>query len=371
MAYKKFLSLAFAGLIGVFLALPADAQHRGAGGGGGGGGRSSGGGGGGFSGGGGRSSGGSSGGFSRPSGGGSFSRPSGGGFSRPSGGVAVAPQRNTSIDRGGFVNRQRPSVNGGSSYNRPGGTFQNRPNTNSFGNRGTFGTNGSRPYVNNRYANPRNNYGRNYGRGSYRGNYGYGYGRNYGYNSRYFNRGFYNNRGYYNSYYLPRLGFSIGVLPFGYYPFWYGNYQYYYSDGLYYQYNDSQYTVVEPPVGAAVNSLPSKAEPITINGEQYYESNGVYYRAVTKDDGTVVYEVAGKDGELNTGDAQYDDAPQFQIGEIVKQLPEDSRKIKVNGEKLYVAPDGTYFQEIRDSANNKVYKVVGLATDEPSDEIDQ
>jgi hypothetical protein len=95
-------------------------------------------------------------------------------------------------------------------------------------------------------------------------------------------------------------------LPFGYYPFYWGDYQYYYSDGLYYQYNDNQYTVVEPPVGASVNSLPSKAQAITINGEQYYESNGVYYRAVTKDDGTVVYEVAGKDGELNTGDANGD-----------------------------------------------------------------
>jgi hypothetical protein len=347
MAYKKFLTVAFSGLLVLSLALPTIAQR---GPGGGGGGRPSGGGGG-FS----RPSGGG-GGFSRPSGGGGFSRPSGGGgFNRPSG-MAVAPPRNNSgINRGGFVTR--PSVG-----NRPGGSFQNRPNNNlynnGFGNRGGYSA--SRPYVNNRFNSGYR--GGNYGRGGYRGNYGYGYGRG-GYGSRYFNRGFYNYRGYYSSYYLPRIGFSIGVLPFGYYPFWYGNYR----DGLYYQYNDSQYTVVEPPVGAAVNSLPSKAEPITINGEQYYESNGVYYRAVTKDDGTVVYEVAGKDGELNTGDGQYEDAPQFQVGEIVKQLPEDSRKIKVNGEKLFVSPDGTYFQEIRDSANNKVYKVVGLAEEEPAD----
>ena len=161
------------------------------------------------------------------------------------------------------------------------------------------------------------------------------------------------------------------MLPFGYYPFYYGDYQYYYSDGLYYQQNNNQYTVVEPPVGAQVNSLPSGAEAITINGEQYYESNGVYYRPYTKDDGTVVYEVAGKDGQLDTAEGQQDgqsysspDNAPLKIGDVVDQLPEDSRKIKVNGEKLYVAPDGTYFQEALDEDNNKVYKVVGLPSDE-------
>ncbi|MDB4999734.1 MAG: hypothetical protein JWR76_811, partial [Mucilaginibacter sp.] len=128
------------------------------------------------------------------------------------------------------------------------------------------------------------------------------------------------------------------------------------------------------PIGAAVNALPSKAQPITINGQQYYESNGVYYREVTKDNGTVVYEVAGKDGELNTDDGgsngSYNET-QLQIGDIVKQLPDDCHKIKVNGEKLYVSPDGTYFQEQTDADNNKVYKVVGLSGDEPDEDTQQ
>jgi len=281
-------------------------------------------------------------------------------MSRPSNGSIASP------NMGGFNRGSRPSM-GNFPSNRPNGMYQGRPNSSAYSNgrvRGSYGVTGSRPFAGTRGY--RGTYS-NYGRGNYRGNYGWGYNRYRGgyYGPRYFNRGFYNYRGYYNSYYLPRIGFSIGVLPFGYYPFWYGNYQYYYSDGLYYQQNDDQYTVVEPPVGAQVNSLPSKAEPITINGEQYYESNGIYYRAVTKDDGTVVYEVAGKDGELNTDDGgSSDDYPQLQIGEVVKDLPEDSRKIKVNGEKLFVAPDGTYFQEIRDANNNKVYKVVGSAEEE-------
>jgi hypothetical protein len=360
MSYKKFLTVAFSGLVGLFLALPASAQHRGFSGGGGGGGFSHGGGGG-FS----RSSGGAS--VGRPSGGASVSRPSGGSFNRPST-SAIAPQRTTGTSQGNFNRSVRPGSNGAI--------------TNGFQNRSSIGRSGysagtSRGYVGNRsaFGYRGGNYGRYYGRSNYYGRGGYGYRPRY-YGARYFGYGFHNYRGYYNSYYLPRIGFSIGVLPFGYYPFYFGNYQYYYSDGLYYQQYNNQYTVVEPPIGAAVNALPSKAEPITINGEQYYESNGVYYRPVTKDDGTVVYEVAGKDGELNTdnggngSNGSYDE-PQLQIGDIVKQLPDDCHKIKVNGEKLYVSPDGTYFQEQTDADNNKVYKVVGLSGDEPDDDTQQ
>ena len=179
------------------------------------------------------------------------------------------------------------------------------------------------------------------------------------------NHGYYhNNHGYYSSYYEPRLGFSIGVLPYGYYPFFYGDYEYFYSAGLFYQYNNSQYTVVEPPIGAQVTSLPDNAQSIVINGVQYYESNGVYYMPYTKDDGTIVYEVAGKDGELNTGSAVQDQQPVLRMGDIFTQLPQDCRKINVNGQKLYVSPDGIYYQELVDNNNNKSYKVVGLPADD-------
>jgi hypothetical protein len=174
------------------------------------------------------------------------------------------------------------------------------------------------------------------------------------------------NRGYYNSYYGPRLGFSVGFLPYGYYPFYWGDYQYFYSGGLFYQYNDSQYTVVEPPVGAEITTLPKDAQSIVINGQQYYEVNGVYYEPITKDDGTLSYQVAGKDGELNTDDGQdVDNAPQGpQIGDVVSQLPQNCRKININGDKLYLSEDGVYYKAQLDQDNNKVYKVVGLPEDD-------
>jgi hypothetical protein len=178
------------------------------------------------------------------------------------------------------------------------------------------------------------------------------------------------NHGYYNSYYLPRLGFTIGVLPYGYYPFYFGDLQYFYSSGLYYEYENSQYTVVEPPLGAEITSLPQDAQAISINGQQYYELNGVYYQPTTKDDGTVVYVIAGKDGELNTdtdNNTVQDQQPQGpQIGDIVNQLPPNCKKISLNGQKLYLSPDGVYYQQQVDDNGNTMYKIVGLPSDDPN-----
>ncbi len=156
-------------------------------------------------------------------------------------------------------------------------------------------------------------------------------------------------------------------MPFGYYPFFWGDYQYFYSNGLFYQYENSEYTVVEPPIGAEIATLSDKAQSIVINGVQYYEEDGVYYLPVKKDDGTVVYEVVGKDGELNTkGSTVQDEQPQGpQMGDIVSQLPPDCRKIKVSGQKLWVSPDGIYYQEQVDASGAKSYKIVGLPADEP------
>ncbi|HVV53678.1 MAG TPA: DUF6515 family protein, partial [Mucilaginibacter sp.] len=92
--------------------------------------------------------------------------------------------------------------------------------------------------------------------------------------------------------------------------------------------------------------------------------NGVYYEAIVKDDGSTSYQVAGKDGELNTNDNS-NLPPPPQVGDIVTTLPPDCRKINLNGEQYYVSPDGYYFQEMRDKDNNKVYKVVGVPEDQP------
>jgi hypothetical protein len=395
---KNLTLTGLSGLLCLFLAIPANAQHRGSFGGGGGGGRSSGGG---FSGGGGggRSFGG--GGFSGGSrqsfgGGAGGSRQSfGGGMqggSRQSfgGGVQSAPRQSYGGSRQSYGN-----VNPGVGRQSFGGRTQGlQGNTQAFGNRtysnrgayssGRVGINGNRGSFNGRTGVTTRISPRYYGRNFYSGGRA-NYGRGYSYSPWSSRSGYYYNRGYYRSSYFPRLGISLGYLPYGYYPFYWGGLQFYYSDGYFYQYDNNQYTVVEPPVGAAVNTLPSGAQSIVINGQQYYELNGVYYQPITQDNGKVVYQVAGKDGQLETDEPNLNDyngdydAPMDygqpnvsqdqgpQIGDIVSDLPSDTRKIKINGEKFIVSPDDYYYKETRDSNGKKVYEIVGTPNDNPGD----
>jgi len=331
----------------LFLAFPASAQHT----------TSSGGGGGSGSGGGSHSSGGSGGG-SVSSGGGSHSTGGGGsssvshsssggpgiarsysGGSRPAGGagyrgVTATPQRPTYVYKQGALVRNTSQGIGIRTAVAVRGNYPERV--------GVASTVAYR-------STPKTGYGRGYW-----GTHGY----------------YHLNKGWYTVLYYNNIGRRCGSLPYGYYPFFWADMQYYYDDGLFYTFDNGEYTVVEPPVGAEVSSICDDAQSIVINGEQYYECTGVYYQKVIKDDGTVVYVVAGKDGVLNTDQQIQNDQPQGpQLGDIVTKLPADCRKIKVNGEVLYVSPDGVYYQEIIDANGNKTYKIVGLPADEATPDL--
>lgn len=179
---------------------------------------------------------------------------------------------------------------------------------------------------------------------------------------------YYSHNGYYSSYYAPRIGLNVNVLPYGFYPFYYGPSLYYYGGGMYYQQTDNTFTVVEPPIGAEVKQLPDNAQSIVINGVQYYELNGVYYQPITKDDGSFSYQIAGKDGELNTDDVNAREAPPIQVGDLVDNLPEDYRKINLNGEKYYVTPSGYYLQDTVDENGKKVYKIISVPAPDTDDD---
>jgi hypothetical protein len=178
----------------------------------------------------------------------------------------------------------------------------------------------------------------------YRGRTGSYLGGTTGYHSGAFYR---TGLGYYG---YPHLGFYLGVLPFGYYPFYWGSSLYYYYGGVFYSpYDNGGYQVTEPPVGAGVPTLPDDAQPIKIDGVQYYELDGVYYKETVDDKGKKIYVVAGKDGVLNTGDEFTDPnaavtAPQ--VGDVVNQLPDDCRKVTLNGKKYYVSPNNIYYEKV-------------------------
>jgi len=253
------------------------------------------------------------------------------------------------------VSAQRPSRSGGSGGgrsgsigpSRSGGSISRQPSMQAPG-RGSFspGRVGVRP------ERP----GYSYNRPGYRSSPGYrpGYRPGYGYRPG-FGRAYYRPYYSYYNFYRPFLGFRIGVLPYGYYPFWFGANQFYFSGGLFYQQNNDQYEVVTPPVGAEVPNLPSEASLVTINGVDYYEYKGVYYTQKENADGKTVYVVAGKDGVLNTTGESVDT---HQIGDIINQLPEGCREVTIKNEKYFVSPDDVYYEEVVDG-NNITYRVIG------------
>jgi hypothetical protein len=173
--------------------------------------------------------------------------------------------------------------------------------------------------------------------------------------------------GYYG---YPHLGFYLGGLPFGYYPFYWGADLYYYYGGVFYTpYDGGGYQVATPPIGAAVPNLPQGAKSIVIDGQQFYELNGVYYKAVVNDQKQTVYEVAGRDGVLNTNDdgsvVPDDAAPK--VGDIVNELPDGCRRVTLNGKKYFVSPNDIYYQSFVDRDGNTGYRIASV----PADDDDQ
>jgi hypothetical protein len=178
-----------------------------------------------------------------------------------------------------------------------------------------------------------------------------------------FRTGVYNSE-YYNN---PGVGLRIGYLPHGYYPFYYGPDLYYYYSGVFYRpYDGGGYEVTVPPVGAEVPALPKGASSIVIDGQQYYEFDGVYYQAIVNDKGKTVYVIAGKNGVLNTdgNDGTVDNPPAPEVGDVANQLPDDCRKVKLNGRKYFVSPDGIYYEEFTDNNNVRAYRIASIPMDD-------
>jgi hypothetical protein len=185
-----------------------------------------------------------------------------------------------------------------------------------------------------------------------------------------FYRGHYYRPGYFYRpyrYYGPPIGFRVSLLPYGFLTFNTGWGPYYYYDGFFYrpyanaQTQTEQYEVVDPPMGVVVPSLPSGAKSIVIDGTTYYEKNGTYYQEVQQDKQTK-YVVVGKHGELNTGndnDDNQDETTAPPAEQVMATLPDGSRGVEINGQQLYVSPDGMYYQEVTNADNSRGYKIVG------------
>ena len=100
---------------------------------------------------------------------------------------------------------------------------------------------------------------------------------------------------------------------------------------------------------------------MTIDGNTYYEYKGTIYQEVIKQNQRR-YAIVGKNGQLNT-DGDNEQAPSGNNPSdegIISELPQNSRKVEINGQTMYVSPDGMYYQEEKDGNNNVTgYRIVG------------
>lgn len=179
--------------------------------------------------------------------------------------------------------------------------------------------------------------------------------------------GYYAPRYHYRPYfYGPPIGLRLSVLPYGFLTFNTGFGPYYYYDGTFYQPygNSEQYQVVDPPIGVVIPSLPRGAKTVVIDGNTYYEKNGTLYQEVQQKKATK-YVVVGKNGQLDTSEDEGQEEQQQQQPQqnpqeqVMAQLPDGSRGVEINGQQLYVSPDGMYYQEVTNPDNSRGYKIVG------------
>jgi len=199
-----------------------------------------------------------------------------------------------------------------------------------------------------------------------------------GVNYGYYNGLFYQRYGFGLHLVFPPFGIRVGVLPIGYYPFYFGANPYYYYGGVFYSpYSDGGYQVVAPPLGSLVPELPAGATVQVINGQEFYQYYGTFYQKQVNDNGEVWYKVVGRNGKLETGQPQYDQ--QYQPsqpsqpaavqppvapvpGDLLSKLPDGCKAVTVNGEQYFEAPDGTYYQEVIGEDNKVMYQLVDKAT---------
>lgn len=172
----------------------------------------------------------------------------------------------------------------------------------------------------------------------------------------------------YDNYYrvvAPPRGIRVSILPTGYWSVRVGALPFFYFDGVFYKQmvvntasgvEEKNYEVVDAPVGAQVPSISQDAKVMVINDNKYYEVDGTYYSEIIRDNGQVWYEVAGKNGQLNTPEA----APLPQVGDRYEQLPESCKVVILSGQKYYVSETKNYYQEVIEG-NRLYYKLVAKA----------
>lgn len=219
--------------------------------------------------------------------------------------------------------------------------------------------------------------------------------------------------GYYGYGWGPGFGINIvippserytGQAPSGATKRVYGGITYYYRNNTYYRKRkDGGFEMVEPPLGASLDRIPQDARLRKIDGEYFYEYRGAFYQMKEDENEERYYIVVGKNGDLmlndayerrfgkeegNTsqenlrtdtkadtekmpivknGNAEQEEttSPKHanpvlpQAGDKFDELPANCKEVTINGEKLFVSPNGVYYKK-RTTDEFTYYEVVKM-----------
>jgi len=154
------------------------------------------------------------------------------------------------------------------------------------------------------------------------------------------------------------VGIRTFGLPWGFRRWNIGRNRYYYFGGTYYRNINNYYEVVEAPLGSILPELPNGASSIIMNNEQYFQLNGTYYKETLRN-GEVWYTIVGKNGRIDTSIETIEEEA-VTVGDIVTDLPEDSKMVIINNQKYFVGSNNLYYKELI-IENSLYYKI----TDKP------
>ena len=143
---------------------------------------------------------------------------------------------------------------------------------------------------------------------------------------------------------------------------------YYYYGGVYYVSSGTQYIVTAPPPGAVVYAVPAPTTVVYSGSTSYYYYNGTYYQPTDEpaerpegaapppeDEGAYSVQGEGDGPKMVESDHNYEVvAPP--MGATVPYLPDETKKVDVEGKTYYAYEDTYYRQFVNDG--DTIYMVV-------------
>jgi len=142
-------------------------------------------------------------------------------------------------------------------------------------------------------------------------------------------------------------------------PLIYAGISFIFNNGIYYRQYQQGYTVVRPPAGLKIRYMPNGYEIIIINGRQYYFYQGIYYdfdsgyyRVINEPVNNVIYTDSAAPLLIQPIETPQGSASQsgFQLGRSYKSLPQGAQSVTINGQQYFQYADIYFLPQSSDSS---------------------